>query len=548
MTDEDNLLDLQVRVQRQTQLNEEQKVRLVSTGRARIRSGEPKYSIALALLTALCGGLLAGYFNSNSRDEDRDPSERERYGVAAKVLGVGTLASSGTMVAAGGIHALLDKHPPPVGPKISTEYETIEGDIQLRPLDHVKLESDSSSYLSAQGTQGKGETTNDRGWAVLRLRHSDRKVMPEAAIAIELSRGQRSQSIKVDIVDTQFFRTRFQAGLSELLDAGRITSARGHLSALAQKGGPHPDLAEPYCRAALAVFKSKASEQDKRDWEGFGEEQWLPASETCIDARTTVAVAAVRQAVSADPPNSKAANSVLRSYLRSPKVRLVVQKAWCKAVGARFLKAAQRSGPERVSPFLSMPAEPKRCAKIWTGVAATVEVRGRKALKAGRFDQARAWATVLMKAPGNDSRGRDLANQIDAHEHDAAEREYAREEARNRKRYQRVVATWQKRIKASLARCNAHHTEARRRHSEVGGLIDSYDARAERAAEAFERWLDGQWAENGPMSHAVEQVQTLLAEMEEAESYGHDTQLRYQQLSEESEWACRQQSYSVRDR
>ncbi len=260
----------------------------------------------------------------------------------------------------------------------------------------------------------------------------------------------------------------------------------------------------------------------------------------CTSARVALASDRVRRAVSESPPNYQDAEEALRDFGQVAGATSRMQDVWCENVSGRFRKAVDKKTASEAAAYVSMPIASDGCKERWARLAPRIEARAKRALKRADYPEAESWASLLSRAPGYFSQGASLKTEASEREARAEQRAAEREEARLRARYKKVVDTWQGRIKRVLASCKSYQEQAWAKKQRVDQLVDAFDPRAEREEEALRRWLER--TENGSLFELQQRLQTIFEEMEEAESYGHDTRLRRNRLEEES-WRCEAVSF-----
>jgi len=531
LEDSEDSLVLQLRVSEQTRQDQEQRVRVVETGKHLTKKEfEPWFAgAALSGVTGATFGI--GYLLYSG---GLNPERRAAVGIGT----LGLFITSGVLALGGGIHAAIMRHPPTVATKFHREVDTIRGEVLLEPAPDVGVAFGASSY----GPAGEVVPTSAEGYVRLQLSGEANGGFPDRQVVLNLQQGDRKQTTTTDLAGSRFFGSRFGPAVGQLLIEGQVETVRRHLLLLSADSKLSADLLQPYCEGAKRVFDSGPDDTTIESWSGFGEEEWMPKG-GCTSARISLAVGQVRRAVTGSPPHSRAAQEVLKTYGNIPGATARMQDAWCESVSGRFRKAVDKKSSSEAAAYSAMPVGSDGCKKRWNRLAPRIESRARRALKKADYSEVQGWAKVLSKAPPSYWRkASSLERTANERSAIAEERAAAREEARLRARYKKVVDTWQGRIARALASCNSYHQQAQSKRQKVYTLINNYDSRAEREAEAFNRWLDR--TENGSLATAKSRLDTIFEEMEEAESYGHDTQLRRKRLKNEH-WRCQQGDYEV---
>lgn len=208
------------------------------------------------------------------------------------------------------------------------------------------------------------------------------------------------------------------------------------------------------------------------------------------------------------------------------------RSSWCAGVEHPFA-AAVRAGDSRAAVALIRHTGGwTECRTLWDGSRAGARRHGDQALRDEDLDEAAAWLRYLGEDPGAAAEYDRLAERIDALEQ-RLEAEAVERAARTLEDQRRG---WKGRARRAFGACDTFVVEIRRRQAELERLARSFDDRAYEAQEETSQWLAEQ--QDGPFGEALEELNTIMMEMEAQESDGFDTrQMRYE-LARQTEARC----------
>ncbi len=260
--------------------------------------------------------------------------------------------------------------------------------------------------------------------------------------------------------------------------------------------------------------------------------------DTILDIKQTRAYAGwisrrAERSLSATPPDIEGARGFALSAPEGSKAAASVRPIWCGGIAAPFAAAVEGGESHSALSLLDDTGHWPECRDLWDGARRRAAQLADRAIQRREVDEANDWYAYMNRDPGVTDEELDRFNdRIEVLERRLeSEAEAAAERTLKDQR-----ASWKGRTRKALGRCDDFVSEVWRRRAEMERLARNFDDRLYEVQEQTDAWLTEQ--QDGAFGDALEDLNTIMMEMEDQESEGFDTrQMRYE-LARQTESRC----------